>query len=260
MLRRTLAALLLPLAALAASPATPEPQMHKPADADKAPPGAPKITFSQCHVDGPFIAMTFDDGPHGANTPRLLDMLKQHGIKATFFVCGECVAEYPEIVKRAADEGHEIANHSWNHPNLIPMSEAKVREQLERTHQVVKQAAGVDMKVFRPPYGNFTQRQRNWANAVYGYRIILWDVDPLDWKVRNAGHVHGEIVKHTVAGSIVLAHDIHKTTVDAMPETFDALLAKGFKFATVSELLAMDKPAPPKPKATPAVAKPTAAK
>ncbi len=228
--------------------------MAKPAETEPAPAGSPKITYSQCHVDGPYVALTFDDGPHGANTPRLLDMLKQRNIKATFFVCGECVAEYPDIVKRAASEGHEIASHSWNHPNLIPMSEEAVRSQLERTHQVVKQAAGVEIKNFRPPYGNFTQRQRNWANATYGYKIILWDVDPLDWKVRNADHVQSEILKHTVPGSIILSHDIHKTTVDAMPATLDALLAKGFKFVTVAELLAMDKPVPPKPKATPGAA------
>lgn len=239
--------------------------MAKPADAG-APTSGPKITFTQCHVDGPYVAITFDDGPHGANTPRLLEMLKQRNIKATFFCVGQCVAEYPEIAKRIVDEGHEIASHSWSHPNLIPMSEAGVRDQLERTHQVIKQATGVEPKSFRPPYGNFTVRQRNWANATYGYKIILWDVDPLDWKVRNSDHVQSEIIKHTVAGSIILSHDIHKSTVDAMPATLDALLAKGFKFVTVSELVAMDKPVPPKPKATPAPkaapaakAKPTAA-
>lgn len=224
--------------------------MTKPTDIP-APGTAPKITYSQCHVDGQYVAMTFDDGPHGANTPRLLEMLKQRGIKATFFCVGQCVAEYPEIAKRIVDEGHEIASHSWSHPQLSSMSEANVRDQLEKTHQAIKQATGIAPKVFRPPYGAFTARQRNWANAVYGYKIILWDVDPLDWKIRNSAHVESEILKQTVPGSIILSHDIHKTTVDAMPATLDALLAKGYKFVTVSELLAMDKPAPVKPKATP---------
>jgi len=196
--------------------------------------------------------MTFDDGPHGANTPRLLEMLKQRGIKATFFCVGQCVAEYPEIAKRIVEEGHEIASHSWSHPQLSSMSEASVRDQLERTHQAIKQATGIAPKVFRPPYGAFTLRQRNWASAVYGYKTILWDVDPLDWKVRNASHVQSEILRQTVPGSIILSHDIHKSTIDAMPATLDALLAKGYKFVTVSELLAMDKPVPAKPKATPA--------
>ena len=243
-----------PAAKPAAAPVT-----AKPADAD-APPAAsqPKITFSQCNVEGPYIAMTFDDGPHGVNTPRLLEMLKQRGIKATFFVCGECVAQLPEIAKRIVDEGHEIANHSWSHPQLSKMGEASVTDQLQRTHDVIRQAAGVEPKIMRPPYGAFTTNQRGWANHKWGYKIIMWDVDPLDWKVRNADHVQHEILAHTVPGSIILSHDIHKTTIDAMPGTLDGLLAKGFKFVTVSELLAMDKPVPPKPKATPAPIAPKA--
>jgi peptidoglycan/xylan/chitin deacetylase (PgdA/CDA1 family) len=207
---------------------------------------AKKITFSQCHVEGPYIAMTFDDGPSAANTPRLLKALRERGIKATFFVCGNCVAENPEIAKQIVTEGHEIANHSWNHPQLSTMTLDAVRDQIQRTHDVVKQTTGVNMTLLRPPYGAFTAMQRNWANSTWGYKIILWDVDPLDWKVRNAAHVETEILKQTVQGSIVLSHDIHKTTVDAMPATLDALAAKGFKFVTVSELLAMDKPVAPK--------------
>jgi peptidoglycan/xylan/chitin deacetylase (PgdA/CDA1 family) len=260
MLFRT-AVLLAPLVLLAqdnvpkATSVSPTPAPSAAEKTDAAPtltsPASVKHTYSQCHVDGPHIAMTFDDGPHGVQTPRLLDMLKQRGLKATFFVCGQCVAEYPEVAKRIVAEGHEIANHSWSHPNLIPMSEATVRDQLERTHAVVKQATGVDMKVFRPPYGNFTLRQRNWAFATYGYKTILWDVDTLDWQHRNPAKTEAIALAKAQPGSIILQHDIHKTTVDAMPATLDGLLAKGFKFVTVSELLAMDKPVPPKPKATP---------
>jgi peptidoglycan/xylan/chitin deacetylase (PgdA/CDA1 family) len=235
------------------APATPSPPAYVlPADAAApVPAGAPKITFSQCHVEGPYIAMTFDDGPHGANTPRLLDMLKQRKIHATFFVVGQCAAEFPDIMKRIVAEGHEIGNHSWSHPQLSSMSEAGVRDQLQKTHDAIVQSTGVTPKLLRPPYGAFTARQRAWANGTWGYKIILWDVDPLDWKIRNADHVKHEILKATVSGSIILSHDIHKTTVDAMPETLDGLLAKGFKFVTVSELIAMDRPVPPKPKATP---------
>lgn len=240
-----------PAPAPASTPAAAPVPASKSADASPAS-NAAKNTYSQCNVEGPYVAMTFDDGPHGANTPRLLEMLKQRGIKATFFCVGQCVAEYPEIAKRIVDEGHEIASHSWSHPQLSSMSEASVRDQLERTHQAIKQATGVAPKVFRPPYGAFTQRQRNWANAVYGYKTILWDVDPLDWKIRSAPHVQSEILRRTVPGSIILSHDIHKSTIDAMPATLDGLLAKGYKFVTVSELLAMDKPMPAKPKATPA--------
>jgi len=237
----------------ATKPQAPAPVLSVPTDVP-APTaaGAPKITVSQCNVDGPHIAITFDDGPHGTNTPRLLDMLKQRKIHATFFMVGQCVAEYPAIVKRMVAEGHEVANHSWSHPQLSSMSEASVREQLQRTHDAIIAACGVAPKTMRPPFGAFTARQRAWSHGEWGYKCILWDVDPLDWKVRNAEHVKNEILKAAVPGSIILAHDIHKSTIDAMPETLDGLLAKGFKFATVTELLAMDKPLPPKPKATPA--------
>ena len=107
------------------------------------------------------------------------------------------------------------------------------------------------MKVMRPPYGALSEPQRRWVRANFGYSVILWDVDPLDWKFRDAGRVEQEILGHTHAGSIILAHDIHKSTVDAMPSTLDALVAKGFKFVTVSELLAMDKPGAAKPPAAP---------
>ncbi len=209
---------------------------------------ATKVTYSQCQVDGPYIAMTYDDGPSAANTPRLLDTLKKRNIKATFFVVGQCAAENPDIMKRIVAEGHEIASHSWSHPLLSKMGEGAVTDQLQRTHDIIIETTGVAPKIMRPPFGGFTVNQQGWANRKWGYKVIMWDVDPLDWKYRNAAHVENEILKKTVAGSIILTHDIHKTTVDAMPSTLDALLEKGFKFVTVSELLAMDRPAPVKPK------------
>ena len=249
---------------LAENPATPAPKpaektpepphMTLPADASApAPAGQKQITFSQCNVDGPYVAMTFDDGPHASNTPRLLDMLKQRNIKATFFVVGQCAAEYPAIMKRIVAEGHEVASHSWSHPLLSKMGEGGVTDQLQKAHDAIVNTTGVAPKVMRPPYGGFTANQRAWANGKWGYKIVLWDVDPLDWKVRNAEHVKSEILRHTVAGSIILSHDIHKSTVDAMPDTLDGLVGRGFKFVTVSELLAMDKPVVAKPKPAPPV-------
>lgn len=205
-----------------------------------------KISYSSCNVEGPFVALTFDDGPHAQNTPRLLEMLKQRGVKATFFVIGQNAAEYPEILKRIAAEGHELANHSYTHPVLASLGEAGLREQMDKTHQVVLKTTGVSMKVMRPPYGALAEPQRRWVHSNFGYRVILWDVDPLDWKIRDAGRVEHEILARARSGSIILTHDIHKSTVDAMPSTIDALLAKGFKFVTVSELLSMDRPGVPK--------------
>ena len=197
------------------------------------------MMFAECHVEGPYIAITFDDGPHGSLTPRLLKILKERGIKATFFVVGQCVAEYPEVARQIVTDGHEIANHSWSHPLLTKLGEASVRDQIDRTHNVIQQTTGVTPELLRPPFGGFTVRQRSWANSVWNYRTILWDVDSLDWKHRSAAKTEGIIVSGTRSGSIILCHDIHKPTIDAMPATLDALRARGFKFVTVTELLGM---------------------
>ena len=200
------------------------------------------ITFSSVHVDGPYIAMTFDDGPSATLTPKLLDILATHRIKATFFVIGENVAEHPEIVARAAREGHEIGNHSWSHPNFGKMSDDGVRSQLQRTDDAIKSAIGSRPTLLRPPYGSITAREKRWIHDQFGYEIILWDVDPYDWKRPGPPVVRNRILKETRPGSIVLSHDIHPGTIEAMPSTFDALEAKGFKFVTISELIRMGVP------------------
>jgi peptidoglycan-N-acetylglucosamine deacetylase len=202
----------------------------------------PRITFNSLHVDGPYIAMTFDDGPSATLTPKLLDLLASHHIKATFFVIGENVAEHPDIVARAAREGHEIGNHSWSHPNFAKLSAESVRSQLQRTDDAIKNATGNRPTLMRPPYGSVTEREKRWIHDEFGYRIILWDVDPYDWKRPGSAVVRNRILKETQPGSIVLSHDIHPGTIEAMPSTFDALEAKGFKFVTVSELIRMAAP------------------
>lgn len=200
-----------------------------------------KITFSEVNVDGPYIAMTFDDGPHATNTPKLLDIAAKRHIKLTFFVLGECVEQNPAVLQREVAEGHEIGNHSWSHPNLAKLSEEAVRSQLRRTDDLILKTAGVKPTLMRPPYGELTKRQRIWINHDFNYKVILWDVDPLDWKRPGPSVVASRIIAGTRPGSIILSHDIHPSTIEAMPQVFDALLAKGFKFVTVSELLAMNK-------------------
>src|SRR6266436_5085126 len=217
------------------------------------------ITFSSVHVDEPYIALTFDDGPSATLTPKLLDLLAAHHIKATFFVIGENVAEHPEIVARAAREGHEIGNHSWSHPNLAKMSDDNVRSQLRRTDDAIRGATGNRPTLLRPPYGSITAREKRWIHDEFRYRIILWDVDPLDWKRPGPAVVRSRILKETQPGSIVLSHDIHPGTIEAMPSTFDALEAKGFKFVTVSDLIRMAKPKASHPSPSPGENAPTSA-
>src|SRR6266446_5278073 len=140
---------------------------------NSAAPQESSITFNSVHVDGPYIAMTFDDGPSATLTPKLLDLLAAHHIKATFFVIGQNVADHPEIVQRAAREGHEIGNHSWSHPYLAKMSDDAVRRELRRTDGAIKDATGRRPTLMRPPYGSISVRQKHWINEEFGYQIIL---------------------------------------------------------------------------------------
>src|SRR5213596_2759293 len=224
--------------------AEPENPPQTPESSGRKTPTEQNITFNSVHTDGPYIAMTFDDGPSATLTPKLLDLLAARHIKVTFFVIGENVAEHPEIVARAAREGHEIGNHSWSHPNFAKMSDDNVRSQLQRTDDAIKSATGMRPTLLRPPYGSITAREKRWIHDEFGYQIILWDVDPYDWKRPGPAVVRNRILKETQPGSIVLSHDIHPGTIEAMPSTFDALEAKGFKFVTVSELIRMATPKP----------------
>ena len=197
------------------------------------------VTFSRVLVSGNHIAITFDDGPHPQNTPRLLDMLRARNIKATFYVIGRSVDLYPQVVRRTVAEGHEVGNHTHTHRLLSKLSDSEVRNDLARCRDAVARAAGVQMRTMRPPYGGLLQRQREMVHAEFGYPTILWSVDPLDWKRPGASVIASRILSGTTAGGIVLAHDLHAQTVDAMPATLDGLLRRGFTFVTVSQLLAM---------------------
>jgi len=197
------------------------------------------ISFSRVLVSGNYVAMTFDDGPHPQNTPRLLDILRARNVKATFYVIGRSVDLYPQVVRRTVAEGHEMGNHSHTHRLLSKLSDSELRMEMTRCRDAVGRAAGVRMRTMRPPYGGLLQRQRELVHAEFGYPTILWAVDPLDWKRPGPSVVTSRILSGTTAGSIILAHDLHAQTVDAMPATIDGLLRRGFKFVTVSQLLAM---------------------
>ena len=209
-------------------------------------PSAPKpATYSHAHVDQPYIAMTFDDGPSSENTPRLLEMLKQRDIKATFFLIGQNVAANPAIVKQILADGNEVGNHTWTHPQLSKLSDDKVTAEITKTQEAIKDACGYTPTILRPPYGAITPSQRAWISSQFGLNVILWSVDPFDWKRPGASVITQRILSQVRPGAIILSHDIHKQTVDAMPATLDGLIAKGYKFVTVSQLIALNKPKPP---------------
>jgi peptidoglycan/xylan/chitin deacetylase (PgdA/CDA1 family) len=233
----------------------------------QTPPGTERCSYSSVRVDGPYIAMTFDDGPDAKLTPRLLDILKERNIHATFFVLGNMVQSHPEILKREAAEGHEIGNHSWSHLPLtkVVQREGGLHHELADTSDLIKQNIGKPVTLMRPPYGATNPRLSKAIEREYGMKVILWSVDPDDWKDPGASVVSSRIINGwkqsggTKPGAIILAHDIHKGTIEAMPATLDALLAKGYKFVTISELIELESKTPA-PSPTPSAQKSTKSK
>jgi peptidoglycan/xylan/chitin deacetylase (PgdA/CDA1 family) len=213
----------------------------------KVPPPGARNSYSSVKVNGPYIAMTFDDGPHPSNTPRLLDMLKQRNIKATFYVVGQLARQYPNIIRRILAEGHEIGNHTYTHPILTKISDDRIRKELGDTHKALVDIAGYHPRTMRPPGGGTNARLKQWFFDEYGYSTIMWSVDPMDWKRPGVSVVTSRLVNGAHSGAILLAHDLHKPTIDAMPNTFDGLLSKGYRFVTVSQLLNMESSAPSGP-------------
>ena len=211
-----------------------------------------RCSYNSIWVDGLYIAITFDDGPHPTLTPRLLDILKERQIHATFFLVGKNIQDHPEIVQRQIAEGHEIGNHSWDHPALNTLSESELHHQLSNTSDLIKQITGQAPTIMRPPYGATTSHLNSIIDNSYGMKVILWSVDPKDWKEPGADLISTRILQGweqsagVKPGAIILSHDIHEGTIEAMPSVLDALLAQGYKFVSVSELLAMEgkKPAP----------------
>ena len=236
-----------------ALPATNAPAMGMQKPQETTGQAGARSSYSSIHVDGPYIAMTFDDGPDAKLTPKLLDILKERHIHVTFFVLGQRVAEHPEILQRAVAEGHEIGNHSWDHPQLTKLAEGGLQHQMGDTSAAIKQAIGHNPTIMRPPYGATNPRLNRAFEKEYGMKVILWSVDPFDWKDPGSKVVESRILSGwkesggAKPGAIILSHDIHKGTVEAMPATLDALLAKGYKFVTVSELIAMEKAPTPTP-------------
>ncbi|MDF3145154.1 MULTISPECIES: polysaccharide deacetylase family protein [unclassified Streptomyces] len=180
------------------------------------------------------IALTFDDGPAAPETGTLLKYLAEYKARATFFVVGQNVATHPDIVRAEMKSGHEIANHSWNHPVLTNLTPGQVRSQLERTNAAIKDATGQEPTLFRPPYGAIDGKVR----AATSLSPALWDVDTEDWKFHDPGKVARTVVSQAEPNDVVLIHDIHPTSVAAVPEVLRTLTARGYHFVTVSHLRA----------------------
>lgn len=178
------------------------------------------------------IALTFDDGPSAATTPRLLDLLKARNVKVTFFVLGTMAQRSPDVLKREAAEGHEVASHTPYHNQLTLLSFAQVRAEAVEMDRIFTEILGTRPPFTRPPYGAFNVNVQN----ALAQPLVLWSIDPRDWQDKNANTVCTRVVNAAKDGAIILVHDIHATTVDAVPCIIDSLWKQGYEFLTVSEL------------------------
>lgn len=186
-------------------------------------------------ITKPMIALTFDDGP-SAHTQRLLDIFKTYGGKGTFFVLGSTLDSRQEALRQIANDGHEIGNHSWSHSKLTELSTDAVKKEITDTRNKIYDITGVDCTLVRPPHGAFNDRIQAIGKEL-GVSFVNWSVDTLDWKTKNANAVYKEIMEYVADGNIILCHDLHKTTVDAMERAIPDLIEKGYQLVTVSELL-----------------------
>ena len=178
------------------------------------------------------VALTFDDGPSSVTTPILLDILRDEDVPVTFFMLGNMARNNPDLVKRVQDEGHEIASHTMYHQNLSRLSSDAVKVDVSEANSVFQDILGSTPTLTRPPYGSTNDTVR----ANIGTPLILWSVDTLDWKNKDPDTILSITMSQARDGGIILLHDIHPTSVDAVPALISNLRSAGYEFTTVSEL------------------------
>ncbi len=201
----------------------------------------PSTTKAVTVNDGPGfgrrVALTFDDGPDPKNTPRILKALRERNVTATFFMIGRNVTNQPQLAAQVLAEGHELANHSYTHPKLSSKSNSRVLSELERCQEAINTATGVTPVWFRPPYGAWATKRQGPLAVKECLGVAMWSVDTMDWKYRNPRSVTNRALKGARPGSIILMHDIHRSTADAVPAVLDGLLDRGYEMTTMSGFL-----------------------
>lgn len=185
----------------------------------------------QVEPDRPMIALTFDDGP-GKYTGELLDILEKYDARATFFMVGKNIKYYPKAIKRMKDMGCEYGNHTMSHKDLTKLKKKGIVSQLAKADKELVKVSGESMYLVRPPYGAVGEKVRRNADGP----LIMWSMDTLDWKRKNAKKISKYVLKHVEDGEIILLHDIHKETVDAVRIMLPKLIKKGYQIVTVSEM------------------------
>ncbi len=192
----------------------------------------PEVRDLTKYQDKKLIAFTFDDGPSETNTNYLLDNLDKYDAKVTFFVLGSRVNSNKETIKRAYLEGNAIGSHTYNHRNLNLLSDVALMNEVKKTNEAIKEVIGTSPTLLRPPYGNLTAHGKELANM----SIVLWNIDPLDWKYKDKNRVAQEIIEHAHDGAIILVHDIYKSSVEGALLAMEELQKQGYAFVTINEM------------------------
>lgn len=194
----------------------------------------------RCHKNSSMkVALTFDDGPHPRYTPQILDILQKYDVKATFFLIGENVTLYPDLVKRILAEGHEIGNHTYTHRKIAEYTDLQLEEEMELCETVVYEVVEYRPKLFRPPCGKLDSKVKRLADA-FDYRVILWNIDTRDWAHETPEAIKTNVINNIESGSIILMHDYisyNSPTPDALELFLPRILEEGYAFVGVSDLL-----------------------
>ncbi len=227
------ASLMLTLGGCGVDTVTPQDAREEGGTDDKAGAAARRVDCAKVKC----IALTFDAGP-GKDTPRLLDILKEKRVPATFFLLGKKhVDRYPKVVARIAAEGHEVANHTWTHQILTDLDEAEVRDELSRTQEAIEKITGRKPTLMRPPQGR-TDDMVSDVSRELGLAQILWSITAKDYSTTDSALIRQRVLEQAHGDGIILLHDIYDGTVPAVPSIIDELKRRGFTFVTVPELLA----------------------
>ena len=181
------------------------------------------------------VALAFDDGPFGF-TNDILDILAAHDVKATFFIVGIQVEKFPEIARRIVDEGHQVGNHTYSHKLLTKVGKATWTSQIDQASVVIYDATGVHPVIFRPPYRGYDNEIMDYVNEA-GMTLVLWDVDPYDWKTSSASLVEKRIMKAVQPGSILTLHDLSAGTRKGLDSIIVSLKERGYELVTVGEMI-----------------------
>lgn len=191
-----------------------------------------KLKTNQIALDLKKVALTFDDGPNGIYTEKLLDGLKERNVKATFFITGENIKENEELIVRMYEEGHLLGNHTYSHVNLSRLSFEDAYEEINNTNACIYNLTGYEMEYIRPPFGAWTNKLRDETDMA----IVMWNVDPLDWRDQNSTLIAKRILENVSSGDIILLHDIFNSSVEAALKVIDELKEQGYLFVTIDEL------------------------